>query len=113
MWKQSKNCDFMDFGSLDSSINIKVKFLIYFKKSSFFFRQHVIQWRRLHPQLYSLSAAPSVGLQAVMFNSDKLDLVVDRLREAPSFNAHMDTELTKQRRALGLEGFLLEPNLVR
>ena len=103
----------MDFGSLDSSINIKVKFLIYFKKSSFFFRQHVIQWRRLHPQLYSLSAAPSVGLQAVMFNSDKLDLVVENLREAPSFNAHMDTELTKQRRALGLEGFLLEPNLVR
>ena len=32
---------------------------------------------------------------------------------ATKFNAHMDAEMSKQRKLLGLKGFLLEPNLVR
>ena len=77
------------------------------------FRQHVVQWRRVHPQLYSWTEAPSIGLQAVLFNSSSLGIVVESLKRATQFNAHMDIEISKHRAALGFQGFLLEPNLVR
>ena len=75
-------------------------------------RQHVMQWRRIHPQLYAWHGAPNFGTQAVLYNRTNLRDAVDYLKKGPSKSA-LDFALSNFRHKNGLKGFLLEPNLVR
>ena len=75
-------------------------------------RQHVHQWRRLHPQLYSWQPAPSIGTVATVYNRTNLRTIVSQLRSSPHHGS-LDLDISKYRVQSGLAGYLLEPNLVR
>ena len=78
----------------------------------FYYRQHVVQWRRILPQLYGWKAAPGLGTVATVYNRTNLREIVSSLRRSPRAGP-LDLQISKYRRDSGLAGFLLEPNLVR
>ena len=80
--------------------------------SIFCFRQHVVQWRRILPQLYGWKPAPGLGTVATVYNRTNLVKIVSYLRTSP-YSGPLDLQISKYRREIGLAGFLLEPNLVR
>ena len=78
-------------------------------------RQHWVQWRRLHPQLYLRREAPDAFTQAVLYPRQRL---VDAARyigreQGCTPSTPFDLSLGEYRRREGLTGHLLEPNLVR
>jgi len=78
----------------------------------FSFRQHVIQWRRIHPQLYRWQDVPNIGTQATLYNITSLKIITERMGVSGS-SKPLDIEISNQRKKLGFTGYLLEPNLVR
>ena len=76
-------------------------------------RQHVVQWRRLHPQLYLRKEAPSAGTQAVLYPRTALASAAAFLLERVEEDTPRDLTLGQYRRAARLAGHLLEPNLAR
>ena len=84
----------------------------YMSLSIFCYRQHVVQWRRILPQLYGWKPAPGLGTVATVYNRTNLVKIVSYLRTSP-YSGPLDLQISKYRREIGLAGFLLEPNLVR
>ena len=78
----------------------------------FYYRQHIVQWRRIHPQLYGWKPVPSLNTQATVYNRTSLKRIVSYLRKSPD-SGPVDLQISKYRSEIGLAGFLLEPNLVR
>ena len=76
-------------------------------------RQHWIQWRRLHPQLYLRKDAPNHGTPAVLYPRQRLLGAAQFLEQNIDTSTPFDLALGKYRRKLGIAGHLLEPNLVR
>ena len=76
------------------------------------FRQHIVQWRRIHPQLYSWQQARNSGTVATLYNRTSLKIITEIMRESGNYKP-LDIEISTHRKNLGLTGYLLEPNLVR
>ena len=76
-------------------------------------RQHWIQWRRLHPQLYLRKDAPNHGTPAVLYPRRRLLGAAQFLEQNINTSTPFDLALGKYRTSLGITGHLLEPNLVR
>ena len=76
-------------------------------------RQHWVQWRRLHPQLYLRREAPSAFTQAVLYPRQRLVGAACYVGARLDTSTPFDLSLGQYRRWKGLAGHLLEPNLVR
>ena len=76
-------------------------------------RQHWVQWRRLHPQLYLRREAPSAGTPAVLYPRHRLAGAARYMGARLDTTTPFDLTLGQYRRSQGLIGHLLEPNLVR
>ena len=76
-------------------------------------RQHWVQWRRLHPQLYLRREAPSAFTQAVLYPRQRLVGAARYMGARLDTSTPFDLSLSQYRRWKGLAGHLLEPNLVR
>ena len=77
----------------------------------------MVQWRRVHPQLYLRQDAPSAGTPAVLYPCHRLvgaaRYMAARLDSLVDTYTPFDLSLGQYRRSQGLTGHLLEPNLVR
>ena len=72
----------------------------------------MIQWRRIHPQLYRWQDVPNFGTPATLYNVTSLKIITERIGDSGS-SKPLDIEISNKRKNLGLAGYLLEPNLVR
>ena len=93
---------YLQVSPLSSLLNLEV----------FYYRQHIVQWRRIHPQLYGWKPAPSLNTQATVYNRTNLRRIVSYLRRSPD-SGPLDLQISKYRKDANFAGFLLEPNLVR
>ena len=76
-------------------------------------RQHWVQWRRIHPQLYMRREVPNPFTQAVLYPRQRLIDAALYMRGKLDTSTPFDLTLGQYRRSAGLDGHLLEPNLVR
>ena len=76
-------------------------------------RQHWVQWRRVHPQLYLRREVPNAGTQAVLYPRPRLAGAARYMGARLDTSTPFDLSLGQYRRSKGLTGHLLEPNLVR